>query len=73
MSTTVPKWQIAIPVVTVVVLGYTIFRNVIPYPTGAGFWLPIVAGIGSRSPWPRSRSCPAWSGASARTSWPTRG
>ncbi|HEY8043643.1 MAG TPA: APC family permease [Streptosporangiaceae bacterium] len=45
MSTTVPKWQIAIPVVTVVVLGYTIFRNVIPYPTGAGFWLPIAAGI----------------------------
>ena len=44
-STTVPRWQIAIPIVTVVVLGYTIFRNVIPYPTGAGFWLPIAAGI----------------------------
>jgi amino acid transporter len=43
--TTVPKWQIVIPIVTVAVLGYTIFRNVIPYPSGAGFWLPIAAGI----------------------------
>jgi len=44
-TTTVPKWQIAIPIVTVLVLGYTIFRNVIPYPSGDGFWLPIAAGV----------------------------
>ncbi|OMI36598.1 hypothetical protein [Streptomyces sparsogenes] len=26
------------------VLGYTLYRNVVPYPTGAAFWLPITAG-----------------------------
>jgi len=26
------------------VLGYTLYRNVWPYPTGTGAWLPIWAG-----------------------------
>ncbi|MCU1605982.1 MAG: Amino acid permease-associated region [Modestobacter sp.] len=44
----VPMWQVAIPVLALVVLGYTIWRNVIPYPAyadGAAFWFPIVAGL----------------------------
>jgi len=26
------------------VLGYTLYRNVIPYPTGAAAWFPVVSG-----------------------------
>ncbi len=44
-ASTISKWEIAIPVVTILVLGYTIYRNVIPYPTGAAYWLPIASGI----------------------------
>jgi amino acid transporter len=40
----VPMWQVIIPVAGIVVLGYTIYRNVYPYPTGDGHWFPIVAG-----------------------------
>jgi amino acid transporter len=40
----VPMWQIVIPVAAVVVLGYTLYRNVYPYPTGDGRWFPVVAG-----------------------------
>jgi amino acid transporter len=39
----VPMWQVIIPVAALVILGYTIYRNVSPYPTGAAFWFPIVA------------------------------
>jgi amino acid transporter len=44
----VPMWQVVIPLLALVVLGYTIWRNVIPYPAyagGAAFWFPIVAGL----------------------------
>lgn len=43
----VPRWQIVIPLGALVVLGYTIYRNVWPYPpssAGAPHWFPIVAG-----------------------------
>jgi amino acid transporter len=40
----VPTWQVIIPVAAIVVLGYTLYRNVYPYPTGDGYWFPIVAG-----------------------------
>ena len=40
----VPMWQIIIPIAAVIVLGYTLYRNVYPYPTGDGHWFPIVAG-----------------------------
>jgi hypothetical protein len=34
-----------IPLAAIVVLGYTLYRNVIPYPTeGAVQWFPVVAG-----------------------------
>ncbi|MDQ6873777.1 MAG: APC family permease [Actinomycetota bacterium] len=39
---TVPMWQIVIPALALVVIGYTVYRNVIPYPTGAGAWFPVV-------------------------------
>jgi hypothetical protein len=40
----VPMWQIVIPIAGIIVLGYTLYRNVYPYPTGDGHWFPIVAG-----------------------------
>lgn len=39
----VPQWQIVIPVLAIVILGYTIYRNVVPYPEGPAYWFPIVA------------------------------
>ena len=41
----VPTWQIVIPIAGLVVLGYTLYRNVIPYPTGDAAWFPVVAGV----------------------------
>ncbi|MBW8767622.1 MAG: APC family permease, partial [Geodermatophilales bacterium] len=44
----VPMWQVIIPIAALVVLGYTLYRNVVPFPSpddGALFWNPIVAGI----------------------------
>jgi amino acid transporter len=42
----VPQWQIIIPILAIVVLGYTIYRNVWPWPTTtAGRALPITAGV----------------------------
>ena len=38
-------WEIVIPILTLAVLGYTIFRNLVPYPTGPTFWLPIAVAI----------------------------
>ena len=42
---TVPTWQIVIPIAGLVVLGYTLYRNVWPYPAGDGRWFPITAGV----------------------------
>jgi ABC-type thiamin/hydroxymethylpyrimidine transport system permease subunit len=41
----VPMWQVIIPIAGLVVLGYTIYRNVWPYPSGDFAWFPIVAGV----------------------------
>ena len=41
----VPMWQIVIPIAGLIVLGYTLYRNVWPYPTGDGRWFPITAGV----------------------------
>jgi hypothetical protein len=35
---------VAIPIAAIIVLGYTLYRNVYPYPAGDGHWFPIVAG-----------------------------
>ena len=41
----VPRWQVVIPLAALVLLGYTLYRNVIPYPpSGAERWFPVVAG-----------------------------
>jgi amino acid transporter len=40
---TVARWEIVIPAAGVIVLGYTIYRNIVPYPTGPYFWLPIAS------------------------------
>ncbi|MGI8576521.1 MAG: APC family permease [Nocardioidaceae bacterium] len=40
----VPLWQVIIPVLALIVLGYTIYRNVLPYPSsGPERWFPVVA------------------------------
>ncbi len=39
----VRKWEIIIPVLGIIVLGYTLFRNVWPLPTGVNWWGPAVA------------------------------
>lgn len=41
----VPAWQAIIPIAAIVVIGYTLYRNVYPYPTGDAYWFPIVGGI----------------------------
>jgi amino acid transporter len=41
----VPMWQVVIPLAALVILGYTLYRNVIPYPdSGPARWFPVVAG-----------------------------
>jgi len=40
----VPRWQIVVPVLALVVLGYTLYRNVVPYPEGTAGWMPVVCG-----------------------------
>lgn len=41
----VPMWQVVIPVSALALLGYTIDRNVFPYPTeGPARFFPVVAG-----------------------------
>ncbi len=42
-GSTVRKWEIVVPVLGVVVLGYTLFRNVWPLPSGVAWWGPSVA------------------------------
>ncbi len=41
----VPTWQVIVPIAAVIVIGYTLYRNVYPYPKGDQHWYPIVAGI----------------------------
>jgi hypothetical protein len=39
----VRAWELIIPVLGIIVLGYTLFRNVWPLPTGVNWWGPSVA------------------------------
>jgi amino acid transporter len=40
----VPQWEIVIPLAALVLLGYTLYRNVFPYPdSGPAQWFPVVA------------------------------
>jgi amino acid transporter len=40
----VPAWEAVIPVLALFLLAYTLYRNVVPYPTGAARWFPVVCG-----------------------------
>jgi amino acid transporter len=37
---TVSRWEIVIPLLGLIVLAYTMFRNVYPFPSGAAWWGP---------------------------------
>jgi amino acid transporter len=36
--------EIVIPILALLVIAYTLYRNVLPYPTGAAAWFPVVCG-----------------------------
>jgi hypothetical protein len=41
----VPTWEIVVPLAAVVVIAYTLYRNVLPYPhDNPARWFPVVAG-----------------------------
>jgi amino acid transporter len=40
-----PIAEIVIPILALLVIGYTLYRNVLPYPTGAAAWFPVVCGL----------------------------
>jgi len=41
----VPMWQVIFPIGAIALLGYTVYVNVVPYPTtGPARWFPVVAG-----------------------------
>lgn len=39
----VRRWELVIPVLGIIVLGYTLYRNVWPLPSGVNWWGPSVA------------------------------
>jgi amino acid transporter len=39
----VAAWEIVVPFLALLVIGYTLLRNVYPYPTDAAKWYPIIA------------------------------
>ncbi|MDQ3602778.1 MAG: APC family permease [Actinomycetota bacterium] len=41
----VAAWEVIVPFLALVVIGYTLLRNVYPYPTDAGAWYPIIAAL----------------------------
>src|SRR5215212_12006296 len=41
----VAAWEVVVPFLALVVICYTLLRNVYPYPTDAGAWCPIIAAL----------------------------
>ena len=41
----VAAWEVVVPFLALVVIGYTLFRNVVPYPTDAAAWYPLIAAL----------------------------
>ena len=41
----VAAWEVVVPFLALVVIGYTLMRNVYPYPTDAARWYPIIAAV----------------------------
>jgi amino acid transporter len=41
----VPTWQVVLPIGAIALLGYTVYVNLVPYPTaGPAEWFPVIAG-----------------------------
>jgi amino acid transporter len=38
-----PMWEVAIPILGLALLGYTLYRNILPWPTGGALWGPGLA------------------------------
>jgi amino acid transporter len=41
----VAAWEVVVPFLALLVIGYTLLRNVYPYPTDAARWYPIIATV----------------------------
>ena len=41
----VAAWEVVVPILALLVIGYTLLRNVYPYPTDAAAWYPIIAAV----------------------------
>jgi amino acid transporter len=41
----VAAWEVVVPFLALLLIGYTFLRNVYPYPTDAAKWYPIIAAI----------------------------
>ena len=41
----VAVWEVVVPFLALLVIGYTLFRNVSPYPEDAAAWYPIIAAL----------------------------
>ena len=41
----VAAWEVVVPFLALLVIGYTLLRNVYPYPTDAAAWYPIIAAL----------------------------
>lgn len=39
----VPRWQLVVPVLGILLLAYTLYGNVIPWPSGVALWGPLTA------------------------------
>ena len=42
-DTRVRRWEVALPVLGLALLGYTLYRNVVPWPAGSALWGPGLA------------------------------
>ncbi|HEX2181386.1 MAG TPA: APC family permease [Rubrobacteraceae bacterium] len=41
----VAAWEVVVPFLALLLIGYTLFRNIYPYPTDAARWYPIIAAV----------------------------
>lgn len=39
----VPRWELVVPILAMLLLAYTLFRNVVPLPSGSALWGPGLA------------------------------
>lgn len=41
----VAAWEVVVPFLALMVIGYTLLRNVYPYPSDAAKWYPVIAAV----------------------------